>query len=142
MEPQREHQAEDETVPQDGRGSSEALKSLRKIFSWSSAVPDSSNLGPPISLVSSAYSRTPKFLKGWIIALRQQMPSLDPKDLLPLGIEIRKGAIVVGNESTPTLLCADFKSAEGTYGIVPVCQAYLLSFLFTMTYLYEIHTPV
>ena len=82
-------------------------------------------------------------MKGWIIALRQQMPSLDPKDLLPLGIEVRKGAIVVGNESTPTLLCADFKSAEGTYGIVPVCQAYiLLSVLVTMTYLYEIRTPV
>ena len=80
------------------------------------------NLGPPISLVSSVYSRTPKVLKGWIGALKQQLPSLDPKDLLPLGIEVRKGAIVIGNESTPTLLVVDFKSTEGTYGIVPVRQ--------------------
>lgn len=61
------------------------------------------------------------------------MPSLDPKDLLPLGIEVSKGVVVVGNESTPTLLRADFKSAEGTYGVVPVCLSPLL-LLFPMTF--------
>jgi hypothetical protein len=59
-------------------------------------------------------------MRGWIGALKQQLPSLDPKDLLPLGVEIKKGAIVVGNQYTPTLLVIDFKSTEGTYGIVPV----------------------
>ncbi|KAI0093075.1 hypothetical protein BDY19DRAFT_882324 [Irpex rosettiformis] len=116
MDPQAQCEPGGGGVPPEGRASAEAI---RKIFTWTSAIPDSNNLGPPVSLISSMYSRTPKFMKGWIVALGQQMPSLDPKDLLPLGIEVRKGAIVVGNESTPTLLCADFKGAEGTYGIVP-----------------------
>ncbi|KAI0699566.1 hypothetical protein BC835DRAFT_1412549 [Cytidiella melzeri] len=119
-----ESQSDDGGAHPDGRASMEAIKSLRKIFSWTSAIPDSTNLGPPISLVSSIYSRTPKFLKGWIAALKHQMPSLDPKDLLPIGIEVTKGAIVIGNKSTPTLFVADFKCAEGTYGIVPSRSRY------------------
>ncbi|KAI0342100.1 hypothetical protein BDW22DRAFT_1358216 [Trametopsis cervina] len=102
----------------DGRASMEGIGSLRKIFSWTSAVPDSTHIGPPISLLSSIYTKTPNVLKGWIERLKQQMPNLDPKDLLPLGIEVRKGAIIAGNESTPTLFVAEFESAEGTYGIV------------------------
>ncbi|RDB25364.1 Protein CSF1 [Hypsizygus marmoreus] len=50
--------------------------------------------------------------------LRGQLPNLDPKDLLPLGIEVIKGAITCGNSSTPNLLVAEFQRAEGTFGIV------------------------
>lgn len=50
--------------------------------------------------------------------VRQQMPNLDPKDLLPISIEVTKGAITIGNSSTPNLLVAEFQRAEGTYGIV------------------------
>lgn len=46
------------------------------------------------------------------------MPSLDPKDLLPCSLEVSKGAITIGNASTPNLLVAQFQRAEGTYGIV------------------------
>ena len=46
------------------------------------------------------------------------MPNLDPKDLLPVGLEVTKGAITIGNTSTPNLLVAEFQRAEGTYGIV------------------------
>ncbi|KAG6849567.1 hypothetical protein H0H93_007348 [Arthromyces matolae] len=46
------------------------------------------------------------------------MPSLDPKDLLPLGIEITKGAITCGNNSTPNLLVAEFRRSEGTFGLI------------------------
>jgi len=50
----------------------------------------------------------------------QQLPNLDPKDLLPLGIDIQTGAIILGNQSTPELLVAEFQHAFGTYGIVTV----------------------
>lgn len=50
--------------------------------------------------------------------LKQQLPSLDPKELLPIGIEATEGAIVCGNASTPSLLVAEFKKAEGTFGTV------------------------
>ncbi|KAF7315604.1 hypothetical protein MIND_00075800 [Mycena indigotica] len=50
--------------------------------------------------------------------IRQELPTLDPKDLLPLGIEVTKGAIICGNPSTPNLLVAEFKRTEGMFGIV------------------------
>jgi hypothetical protein len=53
-----------------------------------------------------------------LIWFKRQLPSLDPKDLLPVGIEATKGAIVCGNGSTPSLLVAEFSKAEGTFGIV------------------------
>jgi hypothetical protein len=50
--------------------------------------------------------------------LKRQLTSLDPKNLLPIGIEATKGAILCGNGSTPSLLVAEFSKAEGTFGIV------------------------
>ncbi|TFK44762.1 hypothetical protein BDQ12DRAFT_730786 [Crucibulum laeve] len=50
--------------------------------------------------------------------LKRQLPNLDPKDLLPLGLEATKGAIICGNASAPSLLVAEFQSADGTFGIV------------------------
>lgn len=40
--------------------------------------------------------------------------------MLPISIEVSKGAFIIGNHSTPTLLTAEFLRSEGTYGIVPV----------------------
>jgi len=57
------------------------------------------------------------------------MPSFDSKDLLPIGIRIQKGAIILGNPSTPTLLVSEFQNAIGTYGVVPVG-------IFTYVYLF------
>ena len=65
--------------------------------------------------------RMPAFVKTSLAWFRQQLPSLDPKDMLPLGIDIQTGAIILGNHSTPNLLVAEFRNASGTYGIVPVC---------------------
>lgn len=65
--------------------------------------------------------KVPAFVKMSLEWFRQQLPSLDPKDMLPLGIDIQTGAIIVGNSSTPNLLVAEFRNALGTYGIVPVC---------------------
>ena len=78
------------------------------------------HLGPPVSLISSLYSRTPRVFRKWSAAVKRQLPNLDPKDLLPIGIEVAKGAIIVGNRSTPELLVAEFRNTRGTYGIVPV----------------------
>lgn len=50
--------------------------------------------------------------------MQSQLPSLDPKDLLPISIEVMKSAITIGNTSTPNLLIAEFRRAEGTYGVV------------------------
>ncbi|KAI0705009.1 hypothetical protein C8T65DRAFT_728083 [Cerioporus squamosus] len=96
----------------------EGAGSVRKIFSRTSVFQDSSILGPPVSLVSSIYRRTPTWIKrvgNWV---RDQMPNLDPKDLLPISFEVTKGAVTIGNASTPNLLVAEFRRAEGTYGIV------------------------
>ncbi|KAJ7218000.1 hypothetical protein GGX14DRAFT_550111 [Mycena pura] len=57
------------------------------------------------------------FQRAWHWA-RRQLPTLDPKDLLPFGIEVTKGAIICGNPSTPNLLVAEFKRTEGMFGIV------------------------
>ena len=42
--------------------------------------------------------------------------------LLPVSIEAEKGAIILGNKTTESLLMAQFAEAEGTYGIVQVCM--------------------
>lgn len=52
--------------------------------------------------------------------IRRQLPTLDPKDLLPLGIEVTKGAIICGNPSTPNLLVVEAQKTEGMFGIVQV----------------------
>ncbi|TFK75375.1 hypothetical protein BDN72DRAFT_832240 [Pluteus cervinus] len=61
----------------------------------------------------------PRFILNSLAWIRSQLPSLDPKDLLPLGLEIVKGAIICGNATTENLLVSEFQRAEGTYGIVP-----------------------
>ncbi|KAH7874742.1 uncharacterized protein C8R40DRAFT_1171340 [Lentinula edodes] len=88
----------------------------------------SSGLNTPVaaaSLVpSSLRTRTPIFLTNLVTWIRGQLPNLDPKDLLPLGIDINKGAIICGNPSTPNLLVAEFQHGSGTFGIVPSRSKY------------------
>ncbi|KAF9070624.1 hypothetical protein BDP27DRAFT_1401949 [Rhodocollybia butyracea] len=69
-------------------------------------------------------SRAPAFLINFVTWIREQLPNLDPKDLLPLGIEVSTGSIICGNASTPNLLVAEFKRVEGTFGIVPSRSKY------------------
>ena len=56
-------------------------------------------------------------MKAWI---KRQIPSLNASDFLPVAIEATKGAIVLGNPSTPQLLVAEFRRADGTFGVVKV----------------------
>ena len=57
--------------------------------------------------------------------VRSQLPRIEFKDLLPISMEVEKGAIICGNASAPNLLVAEYKKAEGTYGVVPVNLQFL-----------------
>jgi len=72
------------------------------------------------SIVTSSLLHTPGFLRNTVSWIKRQLPNLDPKDLLPLGIEIVKGAIVCGNPSTPNLMVAEFQRSDGTFGVIRV----------------------
>lgn len=72
---------------------------------------------PPPSLIPQGV-KPPRFIVRIYFWLKRQMPSLNPKDLLPIGISATKGVIICGNGSTPSLLVAEFQKAEGSYGIV------------------------
>ncbi|KAK7692730.1 hypothetical protein QCA50_004363 [Cerrena zonata] len=109
--PEHEHESR--------RPSGDGIASVRKIFSRSSAAPDSSILGPPGSLISSLYRKAPSFLRKTAAWIRAQLPNLDPRDLLPVGLEATTAAITLGNPSTPHMLVAEFSKANGTYGVVP-----------------------
>lgn len=62
----------------------------------------------------------PSFVIRGLAWLKTQMPSFDPKNFLPFGIEIQTAAVILGNSATPNLLLAEFRNAFGTYGVVPV----------------------
>lgn len=64
--------------------------------------------------------QVPDSMKKAMAWFRHQLPTLNPKDLLPLGIDIQTGAIILGNPSTPNLLVAEFQDALGTFGIATV----------------------
>lgn len=102
---------------------------------WSRKSEYTTNLvsGEPFPLYPPSLVRTsiqlPGFLKKAWVWLKAQLPNLDPKELLPLGLSIRTGAIILGNPSTPNLLVVEFQNAAGTFGIVSV--GFSLYFLFT-----------
>ncbi|KAF8135489.1 hypothetical protein EV363DRAFT_1395990 [Boletus edulis] len=75
----------------------------------------SSGLYPPSAL---ANIKPPPIIHAAINWLKRQMPYLEPKDLLPISIEVFKLAIVCGNSSTPSLMVAECHRADGTFGIV------------------------
>ena len=76
--------------------------------------------------------------------MKRQLPDLDPRSLLPLSIEITKGAITIGNHAVDNLLLAQFSRAEGTFGVVQVRALFvkvdlvLISFLQSLNKL-DIH---
>jgi hypothetical protein len=77
---------------------------------------------PPRTQTGSAslLAGAPSFIKKTLEWIRSQLPQIDFKDLLPMSMEVEKGAIICGNASTPNLLVAEYTKAEGTYGILPV----------------------
>ncbi|KAF9450414.1 hypothetical protein P691DRAFT_468038 [Macrolepiota fuliginosa MF-IS2] len=61
--------------------------------------------------------RVPATIQHAFTWFKEQLPVLDPKELLPLGIQVSKGAIICGNSSTSSLLVAEFSVCQGTFGI-------------------------
>ena len=59
-------------------------------------------------------------LKQFARWIYRQLPDLDYKEALPIGFEIIRGAITLGNDSTPNILIGNFKKATGTFGLQPV----------------------
>ncbi|KAG7440025.1 uncharacterized protein BT62DRAFT_646663 [Guyanagaster necrorhizus] len=72
---------------------------------------------PPSSVLGALHLRTPTFLQDAFTWFKRQLPTLDPKELLPIGLDATKGVIICGNNSTPNLLVAEFQRAEGNIGI-------------------------
>ncbi|KAH9839543.1 uncharacterized protein C8Q71DRAFT_517238 [Rhodofomes roseus] len=101
----------------------DARSTLRKMFSRTSTTAER-GAGPSLFLTSSLYLKAPSHVKRLVSWIRLQLPNFDPKNLLPMGIEVSKGAIICGNASTPNLLVAEFSKAEGTYGIVQARSKY------------------
>ncbi|TFK54421.1 hypothetical protein OE88DRAFT_1676060 [Heliocybe sulcata] len=95
----------------------------RTSFTKSPAAPESNPLYPP-SLFPARSIGPPLFFRRSVDWIKGQLPRLDPTDLLPLGIEVTKAAVICGNASTPDLLVVEFKDAEGTFGIVPSRSKY------------------
>jgi len=48
------------------------------------------------------------------------MPTFDLQELLPIGIEARKCAVILGNDSTPSIFIIDIQQAAGTYSATQV----------------------
>ena len=71
-------------------------------------------------MVGALRIRTPRAVQDLFAWLRRQLPNLDPKELMPIGIDVTKGVILCGNNSTPSLLVAEFESTNGTFGITRV----------------------
>ncbi|KAL4251310.1 hypothetical protein ABKN59_005668 [Abortiporus biennis] len=114
----------DGTGPRNTAGGGGGRASLLKMFSRTSVVPQSSLFAPPASILSSLQERTPAFVKQACSWLSSQLPNLDPKELLPVSIEVSRGAITCGNASTKSLFVAEFNRASGTYGVVPSRSKY------------------
>jgi hypothetical protein len=74
----------------------------------------------------------PNTLRRFLSWLKHQMPVLDAKDLLPLGIQVFKGVITCGNASTPSLLVAEFSVCQGTFSITRVSSSCLSSCRYSM----------
>ncbi|KAG9221064.1 hypothetical protein CCMSSC00406_0005497 [Pleurotus cornucopiae] len=62
--------------------------------------------------------KAPPVVRRLVNWFNRQLPNLDPKDLLPLGIDVTKGIIIIGNKSTPNLLLAEFEHTGGIFGVV------------------------
>ncbi|CAE6460827.1 unnamed protein product [Rhizoctonia solani] len=45
------------------------------------------------------------------------MPEIDFNEILPVGLEFRKSALVIGNDSTPSILIMDIAKGSGSYGV-------------------------
>ncbi|QRV79612.1 fermentation-like protein [Ceratobasidium sp. AG-Ba] len=87
---------------------------------------------PQSAILSPTYPPTPAFSSPKSASLsgentiwnrlrkavwRLRMPEVDFNEILPVGLVIRKGALTIGNDSTPSILIMDLAGGNGTYGV-------------------------
>jgi hypothetical protein len=60
----------------------------------------------------------PSQIWSWLMS---QLPTFNFNDLLPIALQAKRGAIMLGNSSTPVVFTARFKSGHGIYCLQPVC---------------------
>jgi hypothetical protein len=89
----------------------------KQIFVVLTAVP----VYPPSS--TALFARHLNWLQRVWVTVSAQLPTLDLKDLLPIGIEIAKAVVICGNGATRSVLIFEFQRADGVVGIVPVSLA-------------------
>ncbi|KAG8835671.1 hypothetical protein FRC17_001860 [Serendipita sp. 399] len=56
--------------------------------------------------------------------IKSRFPTFDFNDLLPVALEAKHGAIILGNPSMPTIFTIRFGSGDGTYGLKPARSRY------------------
>jgi hypothetical protein len=61
----------------------------------------------------------PSKVWSWVMS---KLPTFDFNDLLPIALEAKRGAITLGNASTPVIFTVTFGTGHGTYGLKPVSQ--------------------
>ncbi|KAI0035556.1 hypothetical protein K488DRAFT_82999 [Vararia minispora EC-137] len=98
-----------------------AASVLRQVFGKVSASEESGgiHLRP-----TARFFTVPRVLTRAMDYLKSQLPDLDFKSLLPLSFAVKTGVITCGNVSTPSLLVAEFSSADGSFGNVPSQSPY------------------
>lgn len=96
-----------------------ATSALRNVFTKHSMDADVDGPSDP-TFGSTPFAMHDRIRRAvdWV---RGQLPDLDPKSLLPLSFYVRKGIITCGNISTPSLLVAEFTTADGAFGNLHVC---------------------
>jgi len=60
-------------------------------------------------------TRKKEQVKIWLLTFKPNF-----HEILPIDLDVHRGAIVLGNFSTPSLLVATFLDANGSYNVVPV----------------------
>ena len=58
------------------------------------------------------------------------MPEIDFNEILPVGLMLGKGALIIGNDSTPSVLIMDLASGSGSYGVSQVGPKSLMALIF------------
>ncbi|XP_006461147.1 hypothetical protein AGABI2DRAFT_185437 [Agaricus bisporus var. bisporus H97] len=106
----------EESLKRESSHSMDRNRSLHKLHRFES---------PPVNASHGKYVlHLPRIVHSFFSWLKHQMPVLDAKDLLPLGIQVFKGAITCGNTSTPSLLATEFSVCQGTFGITRARSKY------------------
>lgn len=81
---------------------------------------------PPGFRIAIPKQDFPSKIWSWLLKIS---PSFDFNDLLPISLEGKRGAIVLGNASTPTIFTIKFGTGSGTYNIGPVGFQWLMGWV-------------